>query len=61
MDRPSKDQITGSTLAPNYPKVVVKKPKNLNGPFYFNDVAAIRLIVIDNKFQNKYVKVTIIC
>ena len=53
MDRPSKDQITGSTLAPNYPKVVVKKPKNLNGPFYFNDVAAIRLF----KFQIQIKKI----
>lgn len=41
-DRPNENEITGSTLAPNFPKLVIKKPKNLNGPFFFDDVVNIR-------------------
>jgi hypothetical protein len=29
-DRPAKELIEGSTLAPSFPKVVIKKPKVLN-------------------------------
>ncbi|CAF0790077.1 unnamed protein product [Brachionus calyciflorus] len=36
------ERLEGSTLAPNFPKVIVKKPKDLNGPFYVDDVKAIR-------------------
>lgn len=36
------EQFEGSTLAPNFPKVIVKKPKGMNGPFYYDDVEIIR-------------------
>merc|ERR1719468_620767 len=40
LNRP--DQYEGSTLAPNFPKVIIKKPRGMNGPFYYNDVEVIR-------------------
>ncbi|RNA24579.1 triadin-like isoform X4 [Brachionus plicatilis] len=40
LDRP--DTLEGSTLAPNFPKVIVKKPRDLTGPFYVDDVHTIR-------------------
>jgi hypothetical protein len=42
MERPKKGELEGSTLAPNFPKVIIKKPKDMNGPFYFDDVPVIR-------------------
>jgi hypothetical protein len=42
IERPAKDEITGSTLAPNFPKLIIRKPKNMNGPFYYDDIKLIR-------------------
>jgi hypothetical protein len=41
-EKPNKDQLEGSTLAPSFPRVIIKKPKTMNGPFYFDDVRLIR-------------------
>ncbi len=41
-ERPKREQLAGSTLAPNFPKVIIKKPKKLVGPFYVDDIKAIR-------------------
>ena len=27
-ERPNKEQLAGSTLAPNFPRIQIKKPKN---------------------------------
>lgn len=45
-------QYEGSTLAPNFPKVIIKKPKGMNGPFYYDDVEIIRSEFQKN-FKNK--------
>lgn len=50
LNRP--DNIEGSTLAPNFPKVIIKKPKGMNGPFYYDDVEIIRAEFTKN-FKNK--------
>lgn len=41
-ERPKREELEGSTLAPNFPKIIIKKPKDMNGPFYFDDVPVIR-------------------
>ena len=44
--------MAGSTLAPNFPRVQIKKPKKLVGPFYVDDIKAIRKELkknLDNK------------
>jgi len=51
-DRPAKDQIEGSTLAPNFPKVMIKKPKGMNGPFYYDDIEIIRK-ELEKNLKNK--------
>lgn len=51
-DRPSKDQIEGSTLAPEFPKLVIKKPKGMNGPFYYDDIEIIRK-ELEKNLKNK--------
>ena len=49
-ERPKRDELEGSTLAPNFPKVIIKKPKDMNGPFYFDDVPVIRYSLIESIF-----------
>ncbi len=44
LERPKREELEGSTLAPNFPKIIIKKPKDMNGPFYFDDVPVIRFI-----------------
>lgn len=36
------DQFEGSTLTPSFPKVILKKPRGMNGPFYYDEVGMIR-------------------
>ncbi len=54
-ERPKRDELEGSTLAPNFPKVIIKKPKDMNGPFYFDDVPVIRYSLIKSIFDIRHI------
>lgn len=41
-DRPSKSRLTGSTLAPSFPKVDFKKSSKHSDPLYYHDIKSIR-------------------
>lgn len=50
--QPSKNQLTGSTLAPDFPKVDYKKSNKHADPLYYHDIKSIRND-IRNKLNNR--------